>query len=404
MKNAFVFVVCGSAEHTDSLNYVLKALKPRTRNDIIVLTDLSRNESPILHDHVIHIPTPGHLNHHQASIFLKTSIHRYLPEGPTYVYLDSDIIAIGEQVDAIFDQFLPPVRFAADHCRMPAFSPYAVNCGCQEEYNAFMLRLNKRLDELDPIRKDQDTGIQAERTKLSKQLSQLLQNKPALVLKGFQYILSYPTFRFNNEFSFNKKTQIWSDSQGRSIMTNIKWGKLARELKLRYNPVTFSVKFVNGKNIWALECDHLPAYIRTDLSVQVKDLNFQHWNGGVFIFNRQSHDFLETWHAYTMEIFKNPRWKTRDQGTLIATIWKYNLEKHPVLDKKWNYICDYHNHLLKFDPATSTITDNGKEYIRPELVHIYHHFGDTTWDLWNWVDSKVPSGEKAEIQESGQPK
>jgi hypothetical protein len=49
-------------------------------------------------------------------------------------------------------------------------------------------------------------------------------------------------------------------------------------------------------------------------------LDWQHWNGGVFLFDDSSVEFLSSWHEKTvMRIFDLPNWKTRDQGTLIAT-------------------------------------------------------------------------------------
>lgn len=202
-------------------------------------------------------------------------------------------------------------------------------------------------------------------------------------------MVSWPHFRLNEDYYYDRKESIWYDRSGRPVMSNIKWRKLAKELGLKYNPLTFSVKFPNGKNIWIQECDHLPEYIHEKFGISISDKNFRHWNGGVFIFNDSSHAFLETWHTLTMEIFKDPKWKTRDQGTLIAAIFSYKLEKQELLHKKWNYICDYNNPLLKYQEKTGAVTDNGKDFIQPEFVHIYHHFGDKNWDFWNWTDNII---------------
>jgi hypothetical protein len=69
--NKFVFVVCGSREHIDTLHFSLNALKKYTKNKIVVITDLSRNEIEIQHSDVIDVKTSPKYNHHQASIFLK---------------------------------------------------------------------------------------------------------------------------------------------------------------------------------------------------------------------------------------------------------------------------------------------------------------------------------------------
>lgn len=106
-KRAFVFVVCGDKEHIETLHFSLKSFRKNTKFPSIVITDSKRNEIPILHEHIIDISTPEHFDHHQASIFLKTSVHKYLPKGGTYVYMDSDILAVGEHCDQIFDEFIP---------------------------------------------------------------------------------------------------------------------------------------------------------------------------------------------------------------------------------------------------------------------------------------------------------
>jgi hypothetical protein len=69
------------------------------------------------------LPPLQHLNHHQASIFLKTSLWQYLDMEHQYCYLDTDIIAIDEQIDEVFDQFQAPISFSTDHRKMLAFSP-----------------------------------------------------------------------------------------------------------------------------------------------------------------------------------------------------------------------------------------------------------------------------------------
>ena len=91
MNNEFyVFVVCGSKEHIDTLHLSLKALTSFSEKDVLVLTDSTRNEIDVIHDSIIDVQTPIEYNHHQASIYLKTGIHRFLPIGNLYCYLDSN--------------------------------------------------------------------------------------------------------------------------------------------------------------------------------------------------------------------------------------------------------------------------------------------------------------------------
>jgi hypothetical protein len=389
IKKAFVFVACGAKEHLDALHYSLQALKSRTRYEVWVVTDSRRNEVLIEHDLIKDIATPEEFDHHQASIYLKTSLFQILPSGYTYAYLDTDVVAVSDYVDQIFDQYKAPITFGYDHCKMPLFSPYAVNCGCKEGYESFMASLNQYLDSKDPLRKVSSPEIQVKRTALSKQLSQAVQNKPKLMLKGLKFLVSYPIFKFSEDFVFDRRRKIWYDREGQPIMTYISWWKVAKENNLKFRPFSLDLKFKSGQSVWINQCQHLAAEIKHKFDVIVEDNNWRHWNGGVFLFDDNSRAFLETWHHYTMSIFSDPNWRTRDQGTLIATVWKWGLHHHPVLDKKWNFICDYNNHLFGFRPETGEVTDDGKSYTRPVLLHVYHHFGDTDWPFWQWLDQNT---------------
>src|SRR5438046_4457629 len=108
---AFVYVVCGAAAHIRTLHRSLEYLRPRTANQIVVVTDSRRNESTIEHDAIVDVATPLELDHHQASIFLKTSLHRLLPAGVEYAYLDSDVLAVGDAADTIFEHRYGPATF-----------------------------------------------------------------------------------------------------------------------------------------------------------------------------------------------------------------------------------------------------------------------------------------------------
>ena len=78
-ENIFVFVVCGNREHIDTLHFSLDALKRFSKNKIVIVTDSSRNEVPVNHSEIFDVETPNEFTHHQASIFLKTSLHKFLP-------------------------------------------------------------------------------------------------------------------------------------------------------------------------------------------------------------------------------------------------------------------------------------------------------------------------------------
>jgi len=144
------------------------------------------------------------------------------------------------------------------------------------------------------------------------------------------------------------------------------------------------------------ECDHLRQAIREKFGIGVADPNWQHWNGGVFVFGEESSGFLETWHEHTQTVFDDPYWNTRDQGTLVATAWKYGLENQPTLDGLFNYIVDPLRNLpisdseragmrppSYFVDTTYSLTPNGS-VPHPHFVHFVNgSVGASGWKNWD---------------------
>ena len=132
----WVFVVCGPEMHTETLRTAVRHLGPLTSLEIWVVTDSTRNVRPIDPEgiyQVVDVATPDHFDDHQASIWLKTGIHRHLPVGE-WCYLDTDIIAVRPGVEEIFEHRKGPVAFASDLTisvnQVDRFSPWAMNCEC----------------------------------------------------------------------------------------------------------------------------------------------------------------------------------------------------------------------------------------------------------------------------------
>lgn len=132
----WVFVVCGPELHVLTLATAVRHLRPLTDLEIWVVTDSSRNVRPIDVvgvDHVVDVRAPEHFDDHQASIWLKTGVHRHLPAGE-WCYLDSDIIAVRPGMEAVFDEPRGPVAFASDLTisanQVDRFSPWAMTCEC----------------------------------------------------------------------------------------------------------------------------------------------------------------------------------------------------------------------------------------------------------------------------------
>ena len=390
MTGTFVFVVCGKKEHIRTLHFSLRYLKMFSENEIIVLTDSSRNEEPVVHTNIVDVATPKELSHHQASIYLKVGIYKHVPKGRMYCYLDTDVIAISTDVDKVFDEFIAPIRFAKDDCKVNSFSAHAVNCDCLKD----LIEPREILQQaLDPylIR---TPGQMEKRARLNREFDRLRNDRWYKLKCDIRSTFSGRIFRLNNEFNLDKKTGIWYDSQGEEVMQSVDFDKVALQTGFTYVDSRSTWIDGSGRDLWSDDCDHLIEQIALKWNIKVEQRDWQHWNGGVFLFNDSSHKFLEAWFNKTMQIFEDPGWRTRDQGTLIATAWEHNLQHTEVLNSKWNFLADFNNPDMALNPDTGSFTDNAfQTSCKPALVHVYHHFGDTDWYLWNWI-VEIPENHK----------
>ncbi|MFN8050292.1 MAG: hypothetical protein U0Q22_02545 [Acidimicrobiales bacterium] len=276
----FVFVVCGPASHLRTLATAVRHLRPVTRSEIWVLTDSTRNSEPIDLtgiDHLVDVATPTAFDDHQASIWLKTSVHRHLPEGE-WCYLDSDIIATVPGVDGVFAERRGPVAFASDvtirENSVDRFSPWAMNCDC--------------------------AGVGDEHS-----------------------------------------------------------------------------------------CSHLRDQLLVRFGLDVPG-DWLHWNGGVFLFGPDSASFLDLWHERTITSFAWPEWKTRDQGTLIATVWSLGLQDLPRVSPEFNFIADLGNHDLCLDLARGWAHHPSGPWFDPKFLHLYTSpLDEPGWSLGRDVEAVV---------------
>ena len=391
-RNGFVFVVCGDNEHIETLNYALKALKQYSKSLIFVLTDKSRNKISIAHDNVINVETPKKFDHHQASIYLKTGAHKFLPKGNNYCYLDSDVIALSTECDDIFKEFIPPIRFAPDHCTLPAFSPSAIYCNCYEKNQREKKELRALLEQFDLSEKL--SGYQKQHHNDLLKIIYKIRTKPLRNIRTiFKYIFAIKTFELNDTYYFKRQTRTWYLKETdepilfdfRLIIKDVEHASNFKWSKIR-------IAWINedGENIFNLTCQHLHEAINERFNIKVKKKNWQHWNGGVFLFNDTSHAFLDSWHNKTLEIFEDDNWKTRDQGTLVATAWEFGLQNQPLLSKKWNFIADYNNQFMELDKESGYISDNSfKHKYKPVFIHVYHNFGEKGWEVWDWIEDQL---------------
>lgn len=269
-RRRWVFVACGDDMHLVTLAVATEHLAAFSSLEIWVVTDTTRNRLPVDEAHVdrvIDVRTPAELDHHQASIWLKTGLGELLPEGE-WCYLDTDVIAVSAGAEAVFDARSGPVAFASDlthvgNC-VDHFSTYAMTCSCRE----------------------------------------------------------------------------------------------ARTL-----------------------CGHLREQLlaRWDLEVPGRWL---HWNGGVFVFGPEARPFLALWRERAMESFSWPEWRTRDQGALIATVWSMGLPDLPRIPRRFNFIADFDDPDLSFDPAAGWAHHPDGPFVDPVFLHLYTSpLHEQDWDF-----------------------
>jgi hypothetical protein len=393
MDRAYVFVVCGAAAHIETLHFSLEFLKLRTALPIYVVTDASRNEVQIAHDLVIDVQTPSIYTDHQAAIYLKTGVHRFLPTGKRYVYLDTDILAISTDIDAVFDQFTSPIIFAPDHCVVEDFSAYAVNCSCLERWQQDWQRYHTAFEALDQNKNLQLSSSQEQEKQALQDLFFALKTKPIQrIISALRYLITPRYFQLNQRFVFDKKRRVWQTNSGAILLHETPNKAIAKQAKLKYNSLLRTWKTGSGKPLWEAKCTHLQDALQQKFSCPTIPKRWQHWNGGLFIFEDQSKAFLDRWHEWSVALFDDPKFKTRDQGTLIATVWSLGLQDQATLHPKWNFLLDYHSQEIRFAAADGQFSLKNGPYFSPVFVHVYHHWNDQNWHLWRWLtEQKNPT-------------
>lgn len=433
VNKCFVFVVCGAAEHINTLHFSLKMLQKFTNQAIIIVTDSSRNELNIIHDKIIDFQTPPTLSNHQAAIYLKTSLHRILPENALYCYLDTDVIAIQPGVDSIFEQYDAPITFCTDHCKIKAFSPNAIqdtfydNLLSKQTYlselyfrywqeeAAQIAKAGVHLDKIQELKSafNQKRPLHAQSLPgktfpsvlTAKLMYWILKSAawlPNIFKRGnpadstqrlerlhrlvFKTPLNFPLFLHEHGYHFDLAAEKWYNLKGELLYEeNLIVKRIQAVSAFRWDMQAQIWRDEAGYNISNIESDKLLHLIKSKFDVTITDENWRHWNGGVFLFTKNSAAFLEQWHQWTLEIMEDPEWKTRDQGTLIATAWKFGLQNHPTLPIIYNLIADFYHPALSYQGNFRFSIASQKTDIYPYFLHLYHHWGDSSWQLWSDV-------------------
>lgn len=432
LHKKYVFVVCGDAIHIETLHFSLKMLQAFTVYDIIIITDTRRNTLPIQHNNIIDVKTPSEFTHHQAAIYLKTSLHRILPKNNIYCYLDTDVVAIRSGIDTIFDYYDAPITFCTDHCKIKAFSPNAVNDPFYDDLLTKQAHLSELYFKYQQAEEQQKINAGAHLDKIQ-QLKMLFNKKRpahALAMRSkniikvltakiifwvinsiawlftflkisklnhaellermhrfiFKSPLNFNLFLQEYGYYFDILEQKWYNLGGELLYEeNLVVKRIEKESVFRWDVKAQVWRDEAGNDISNIESDKLIHLIYNKFGVIITNTAWRHWNGGVFLFDASSYDFMEQWHQWTLEIFKDQEWKTRDQGTLIATAWKFNLQHHPTLPIHYNFIADFYHPNLFYKGNFQFYIDKNKSIIDPFFLHIYHHWEDSSWQLWQDV-------------------
>jgi len=364
-ERAFVFAVCGNARHIRLFHRAAEWLARYSSHLVMVVTDPARNETPITHSEIVEVETDPELTHHQASIFLKTSLHRHLPKGNLYCYLDTDVLALSSECDDVFDAFCGPITFARDIVPMDVFSRFAAHCGCAE-------RLDAALRERERAVSQYEVTLGREYAALSEEIGRLTErNRSSLTARArswLRYHFGGQNYRLSENLIQEKRTGWWMDGDG--IRLDEKYdlnGFIEKETGLRWDVILVDHVMQDGRPLGAYTCTHLHELISRHFGVDGIPPGWRHWNGGVFLFDDSSWDFMEHWHKSTMSVMDDPDWKVRDQGTLAATAWEMGLQQHPCLDARFNRIVDLAAQQVEFGHSGSVIIDGTKEH--PALLH-----------------------------------
>jgi len=391
--NYFVYVVCGGKEYINELNFSLKFLRHFSQYPILVLTDKSRNEIEIEHDNIIDIRTPINYSNHQAHLYLETSLpHHVNPqEDDTYCYLDSDVIAVSDEINQVFEHFLLPVRFAQDHCTIDYFSAGIMKCTCGEEFEQIEKQFNF-LQTYFPVFDRNNEKICNDSDQLKLFFRKIKENPFAGNFLGFRYIWKryfsqQQKLTMNNKFVFDKTDKCWYNFSGQLIDYDHNYFKkrLWKKFDIRFKNNRWENR--RGKELKPEYpyCSHLREHMRKHYNITIP-AGWRQWNGGVFLFKKESVDFMDLWHKNMIKEFELTNKRIYDdQGTLAACAWQLGAQNIKPLSVKFNFIADYGNKNVGYDPSAGYTYNGFNTTFKPAFLHIYHHWGDESWDIWQSV-------------------
>jgi hypothetical protein len=316
-----------------------------------------------------------------------------LPRGNLYCYLDTDVVALSAEVDTIFEQYQSPITFCTDHCTIDEFSPMAINCGCYEAFKSDAPKpyyyYHDFKENILPNLLYIDECIE----KVEKAVTKSKANRWVYTWHRFKFLLPGRFYSVNSDFKMEKATGQWFDKNNLQLYyeENAKDDLLyvSNKTGFIYNQTDLEWYRRDGSSLTRLNCTHLRSKLKERFNLNIENSNWRHWNGGVFLFDDKAESFLTQWHESTLAIFNEKDWRVRDQGTLIATVRKFGLENHSTLSFIFNFIVDYNKKSLQYKGKLKFKLENETPTITPIFIHIFHHWGDKNWVVWNDVEKHI---------------
>ncbi|MFQ6610656.1 MAG: hypothetical protein ACE5D7_07645, partial [Fidelibacterota bacterium] len=379
----------------------IQALQKFSKIDIIIITDPEKNEINIPFENVIHVKTPDNFDPHQSAIFLKTSIHRHIDTTNRYCYLDTDMIARSDRVNHVFDTYTSPISFGRDYVDIQHFSPFAMHCGCKEKFAEFEKKLTRLLQKHDPnYHRLRDPENRKKITRIE-QLSKNFQTDKRWALKRMwkrwfdrahihltdftHYVTAKSGYTWDNE------SLTWYDEVGEIIYSpdDSHKEKIESEGGFKFDSDRQTWKTLSGLDVQDTQCSHLQNAIFHKSGIRIPD-RWQHWNGGLFLFDSQSEVFLEDWHTLTMDILTDPTWVNRDQGTLAATVWKHRLQDHQIIPSEYNFLFTPRFRNARY-LGKNKFSSTGNTIVRPAFLHLIDGITDLTKIFWGINDEEKSS-------------
>lgn len=388
----FVYAVCGERYYIETLNFSLAFLRKFSNYPIWIITDSARNEIPISHNNIVDIRTPVEYNNHQASIFLKTGLSIFLPkmEQGISCYLDSDVIVLGPECNNIFHNYNPPVSFAPDHCAFGEYSPHAFQCSCEEEFVAGAETFRQKIKGYFPDFSFDSQQANADLKKLTALFGEMKKHPLRNTSTIIRYLIARYIFPVEKvqlgEFVFMKKNRCWYNANNEMISFDNRYHrkKLWKKHRIFFNNGDCYDENHRLLTPRTAHCTHLSEYLKKKYGVDIPT-SWRHWNGGVFLFDFRSEEFMKCWHNTVQHEFSNSLTKTRDQSALAMCVWKNHLEQHPTLPVAFNFITGIGSGNIRWNADTGYSTPDANQIPDIHFLHVCNRWGDASWDIWQSV-------------------